>query len=191
MTPMGNELMALTDTLPTRRLDNPDDAGWFWSIVDPTQTEDQDVQQERLAVALRSLNDQQLVDFIALFESVTAKMYSWRLWAAAYVIDGGCSDDGFIDFRSWLIARGRTVADAAVLDPDSLARLAIEPDSASFESFAYVMDEEFERRSGANRNERLGDEEPASPRDPDWDFDFDDTGEMQRRLPQLAAAYLS
>lgn len=29
--------------------------------------------------------------------------YRRDLWAAAYHANGGCSDDGFIDFRIWLI----------------------------------------------------------------------------------------
>lgn len=31
------------------------------------------------------------------------------LWAAAYIANGGCSDDGFDYFRGWLIAQGREV----------------------------------------------------------------------------------
>jgi hypothetical protein len=38
-----------------------------------------------------------------------AESYTNPLWAAAYVINGGCSDDGFDYFRGWLIAQGREV----------------------------------------------------------------------------------
>ena len=37
---------------------------------------------------------------------VHAVLYRWDMWAAAYLIGGGCSDDGFIDFRAGLIAQG-------------------------------------------------------------------------------------
>lgn len=43
------------------------------------------------------------------------------LWAAAFVLMGGCSDDSFMDFRSWLILQGRDAIEAIVRDPDSLA----------------------------------------------------------------------
>ncbi|EKC76209.1 hypothetical protein LEA_04821 [human gut metagenome] len=33
----------------------------------------------------------------------------------------GCSDDGFIDFRAWLIAQGKEVYMNALRDPDTLA----------------------------------------------------------------------
>ena len=46
------------------------------------------------------------------------------LWPAAYVINGGCSDDGFDFFRGRLMLQGRETFRQAVADPDSLADLA-------------------------------------------------------------------
>lgn len=46
---------------------------------------------------------------------------TWDLWAAAFVMNGGCSDDGFLYFRLWLVAQGREVFEEAVRNPDSLA----------------------------------------------------------------------
>jgi hypothetical protein len=48
-------------------------------------------------------------------------LYRYDLWAAAYLIGGGCSDDGFIDFRAGLIAQGRDWYHKAAASPDSLA----------------------------------------------------------------------
>lgn len=48
-------------------------------------------------------------------------LYRWELWAAAYLIGGGRSDDSFIDFRAGLIAQGRDWYDKAAASPDSLA----------------------------------------------------------------------
>ena len=45
------------------------------------------------------------------------------LWGAAYLINGGCSDDGFDHFRGWLMTQGREVFARAVAEPDSLAEL--------------------------------------------------------------------
>jgi hypothetical protein len=38
-----------------------------------------------------------------------------------YLIGGGCSDDGFIDFRAGLIAQGRDWYERAAASPDDLA----------------------------------------------------------------------
>lgn len=45
--------------------------------------------------------------------------------AAASLILGGCSDDGFEYFRGRLIAQGREVFERSVADPDSLADLPV------------------------------------------------------------------
>lgn len=55
------------------------------------------------------------------FRRQLARAYSWRVWGAAYLINGGCSDDCFVYFRAWLIMQGRTVFEATLRDPDSLA----------------------------------------------------------------------
>ena len=47
--------------------------------------------------------------------------YQYGLWNAASIMCNGCSDDGFIDFRGWLIAQGRDIYFGALKDPDSLA----------------------------------------------------------------------
>ena len=55
--------------------------------------------------------------------------------AVHYVINGGCSDDGFDYFRGWLIAQGKSVFMKALENPDSLAKLD-EIDEAECE---YIM----------------------------------------------------
>jgi len=42
------------------------------------------------------------------FRRYLNKAYTWDLWGAAYLINGGCSDDGFEYFRRWLVSRGAT-----------------------------------------------------------------------------------
>ena len=48
-------------------------------------------------------------------------------------MNGGGSDDGFEYFQGWLIAHGRSVFEAALLDPDSLADIVPEDAEADFE----------------------------------------------------------
>lgn len=59
-----------------------------------------------------------------------AGSYRHPLWAAAYLVNGGCSNDGFEYFRGWLIMQGREVYDRVVADPDALADLAAFDDRA-------------------------------------------------------------
>jgi hypothetical protein len=86
----------------------------FWRIVEAANNaSDGDCQwQARLITdALGGLGLDDLVD----------EAYRWDLWGAADLINRGCSDDGFQDFRGWLIAQGQDVYRNALEDPDSLA----------------------------------------------------------------------
>lgn len=121
--------------------------------------------------------------------------YTNPLWVAAYIANGGCSDDGFDYFRGWLIAQGREAFERVVADPDALAELPIVQASA-----ANGVDLEGEDMLGISWNAHIsatGDQlPPSSPTiryrelDPTWNFDFDEHDEMTRRLPRLAALYL-
>src|SRR5687767_14484267 len=50
-----------------------------------------------------------------------SQSYSSSLWGAAFVIMGGCSDDGFEYFRGWLISRGEDVYTQVLENPEYLA----------------------------------------------------------------------
>ena len=67
--------------------------------------------------------------------------------AAGIMKEYGCSDDGFIDFRAWLIAQGREVYFAALADPDSLADVVPYGDCC-FEQLSYVGDYVYEQLTG-------------------------------------------
>lgn len=72
----------------------------------------------------------------------------YGLWDAASIIkEHGCSDDGFQDFRSWLIAQGKEVYLDALKDPDSLADIDPYGDCC-FEGLAYVGDSAYEHLTG-------------------------------------------
>ncbi len=128
--------------------------------------------------------------------SLRARSYLAPLWAAAYLINGGCSDDGFDYFRGWLITQGRAVFEGAVADPDGLAGLAAVRASASdgswldCEDALYIAETAYQAATGEDvPDDVVGDVNPDL--DPAWDFDFDDRAEMEQRLPRLAALCLS
>jgi hypothetical protein len=128
-------------------------------------------------------------------------LYRYDLWAAAYLIGGGCSDDGFIDFRAGLIAQGRDWYHKAAASPDSLADhpavagaghpLADNP--LFYEEVSYAASYAFERVRGDDHAfwDAL---DARGPREllavMGEDFDFDDDQEMRRRLPRLSGCCL-
>ena len=70
-----------------------------------------------------------------------------RKSAAGVMKEYGCSDDGFIDFRAWLIAQGRDTYLSALADPDSLAEV-IPYGDCCFETLSYVGDYAYEQLTG-------------------------------------------
>ncbi|MGW1065682.1 DUF4240 domain-containing protein [Streptomyces aureus] len=172
----------------------------FWQLIEAARNQVLDPDDsEAVAREATSLLASRPVEEIIAAQQVLwdlmAESYTNPLWAAAYVINGGCSDDGFDYFRGWLIAQGRQVFEGVVGDPDALARLPIVQASA-----ADGVDLEGEDTLSIAWNAHItatGGQLPTDAftirypeLDPAWDFDFDDRGEMARRLPGLAALYL-
>src|SRR4051812_35630258 len=74
-----------------------------------------------LVEQLMTLPPDLIVRFDWWFGHKTDALYTNDHWAAAYLINGGASDDGFYYWRCWLVGMGKAVYEAALRDPDSLA----------------------------------------------------------------------
>lgn len=176
----------------------------FWGIVEDARqdvaspVDEADAVAEELVGRLARRPAADILDFKVTQERLFARAYRWDLWAAAYTINGGCSDDGFEYFRGWLMAQGRQVWEAALADPDSLADLVDEQDPPLVESeeMLYVAAAAYEESAGDDddfwaaleRHDARTDPAPSEPAGED--FDFDDEAELRGRLPRLAAAFL-
>ena len=100
-------------------------------------------------VAMGSEQAQAFHDILHVYEGLADR---YGLWDAANIMMEWCSDDGFIDFRAWLIAQGKEVYLSALKDPDTLAD--IEPyGNCCFESLSYVGDDAYRQLTGQNAYE--------------------------------------
>src|SRR5689334_11637866 len=95
----------------------------FWQAIAAgwEEADDDEAFLEAMEEWLESLPLAEVLSFDGHVDALHNASYSWRLWGAAYLINGGCSDDAFEYFRAWLISRGRDVYEAAIDDPNSLA----------------------------------------------------------------------
>jgi hypothetical protein len=128
-----------------------DDLFWKTIASSTARPGEPDEQIASLRTALQQLSVGQVIAFEVSFRSCLDKAYTWDLWGAAYVIHGGCSDDGFEYFRRWLVSRGRDIYEAALADPESLALLSPSPGPEGyweFEEIYYVIGEVFEELGG-------------------------------------------
>jgi len=160
----------------------------FWNIVDRVHADSPSDMKNKcrlLGDELRRLPAQEVLSFGRHFADCFYKAYHWDIWGAAIIINRGCGDDSFMDFRSTLISLGRAPFEAALRDADSLADFDIDPAWAAYEGYQYVMPEAYEEMTG-------GEEPPDEDkhRHPqkvtgvpvvEW--------EMSKRFPRLAAKY--
>lgn len=168
----------------------------FWALIESTRADDADTHAERLTARLAKRDPKEILAFGHLWERLRDDAYTWPLWGAAYLINGGCSDDGFTDFRSWLILQGEATYREALASPDSLANLQIEDDEASCE--CYIAPDAYQTATQAGEHDSFYAALAAAygplksrdvPAGEEWDFDDDE--EMEKRLPDLFANYSS
>ncbi|WP_461026646.1 DUF4240 domain-containing protein [Streptomyces sparsus] len=176
----------------------------FWQLIGSAQasaTTTGEPLDEVLVSVLADRPPQEILAYAARFDEVCDGLYRWDVWAAAYLIGGGCSDDSFTDFRAGLIALGREWYERTAAEPDDLAEhpavleavRAHRDDALFYEDMNYAAGTAFERLTGdrdafyAAQAGHLPTDEGRNPEaDMGEDFDFDDAEEMYRRLPRLA-----
>jgi hypothetical protein len=168
----------------------------FWAVV-ALATADRpgspDEVAKRAAAELATRDPEEIVAWDRHLGKVMVASGSEDLWAAAYLINGGCSDEGFDAFRGWLIAHGREAVARAVKDPDSLAEIPAVRTAAD-SGAVFEADEVLSIAAQAYELATGGPMPPSEtprtrPESADlWDFDNED--EMRRRLPRLSALFL-
>ena len=158
----------------------------FWRIVEKVHRAsngDMDKKCELLDAELRSLALDEVRSFHAHFYECQDRAYSWELWAAAYIIGGGCSDDSFSDFRSTLISMGRQTFERALADPQSLADMDYDAEIAHYEGYQYVPTTVETELGGGQRSARSR-PHPVEPSGKTWDED-----KVAELYPKLAEKY--
>lgn len=166
----------------------------FWTIIADSRSEfnpsrrdgNMDSQVARLRDALSELPAQNVGSFANTFTKLFHDAYRWDLWAAGYIIEAGCGDDGFTDFRYWLISMGRDVYDNAMTDVESLADVAFAPgiEVTRFEEFGYIPHDVLRRRNTSEDDAGIMEfKHPASPAGEEWEDD-----DLPTRFLKLTAA---
>lgn len=160
----------------------------FWDIVDRVHAASPSDMKNKcrlLGDKLRRLPAKEVLSFGRHFADCFYKAYHWDIWGAAIIIDHGCGDDSFMDFRSTLISLGRAPFEAALRDADSLADFDIDPAWATYEGYQYVMPEVYEEMTSGeeppDEDKRRHPQEAAGVPVVEW--------EMSKRFPRLAAKY--
>jgi Protein of unknown function (DUF4240) len=158
----------------------------FWGLVAGSRTaadNDTGRQSELLEERLRRLEPAQIADFERIRHRLDRRAYTWDLWGAAYVIEDGCSDDCFRDFRGYLISLGPRVYEAALRNPDSLASVVQDAETGDWENADDVAPDAYESVAGEDIPTGSSDLS-GRPRGTPWDDD--QVQQLTQRYPRLA-----
>jgi hypothetical protein len=168
------------------------DKATFWKLIDSTRRQaegDLDEHVELLRERLQALEPEDIVQFDKIFRGYWIRAYTWDLWGAAYIIGGGCSDDGFMDFRGWLISKGEKAYENALKDPESLIRVVKEEDDdCQYEGFQYVASQAWENKTG-KRMDNFPDSGLQHPREPLGQPWVEERDDLERRFPKLTRKF--
>jgi hypothetical protein len=165
----------------------------FWNIVDGVNHSaggDMTRKCALLTTALRSLSAAEVESFSIHFDECDDEAFSWNLWAAAYIMGGGCNDDAFANFRATLISMGRKTFEMVAAAPESLVDVEIDPAQAFYEGYQYVAMTIYEEMTGnpPARGGRAGDDtiDEIKPTGRRWRED-----RVRDLYPRLATKYAS
>ena len=163
----------------------------FWQLIEATHQEsggDPEKQADLLVKALVNMPVDAILDYQRIQDGLENRAYRGDLWNAAYLIGEGCGDDGFMDFRAWLIAQGRKVYEDAIQDPETLAELvSVERRfDTQWEGLLYVGGYAYEQKTNTQ------DGIPISQELPSLDETHpltDDDDELKTLYPKLWAKF--
>lgn len=161
----------------------------FWQLIAETRDaagNDTGEQSSLLEERLSKLPPPTIVEFARIRERLDRRAYSWRMWGAAAVIEDGCSDDCFRDFRGYVISLGRRPYENALVDPDSLASVAQDAETGDWENADNVAPDAY---SSATGNDFPLDDSDLSGPPAGASFDVEDAAALAHRYPKLESRF--
>ena len=171
----------------------------FWELIKKAKTKlDVDEQMEWLRSTLAKRSEKDIFRFDQLLNQHFDQSYTSSLWAAAYIVMGGCSDDCFDYFRAWLLYQGKDIYYKAIESPETmisvLQPLEAEGYAPQLEELLAVACEAYEEKTGLDNDYYYDKYDQFDPiwydeQDLDLDWDEDDEDGLQMRFPVLWSRY--
>ena len=122
----------------------------FWEIVATSlKNSNGEIEQEVILInEIAKLSPKEMIGFRLRTDKLLYDTYNSEMWCAGYIMNGGCSDDGFEYFRNWIISTGKKSYYQAKENPDNLISEVSEgKEFYEFESFWYVALEAFKKKT--------------------------------------------
>ena len=157
------------------------DDGKFWDVLQRAGGDADKVEKELLTWPAAEIADWQRT-----YWDKHNALHNWDVWGAAYVISGGCGDDGFHYFKAWAIGKGRECYETALNSPDSLGGFVTDTDLNSGcdnELLNYAADKAHEGVTGGQELPYTS-IEGTDPGGEEWD-----EVSVYERFPNLTARF--
>ena len=155
----------------TRKMDE----ALFWELMAKSraQAESTEDQVAIIGELLATLSAPDIKRFATIYGKFMRKLYHWNVWALAYAARGGCSDDAFMEFRSWLILQGNPeLLDLAIKDPTAAAKQVPRDPELPEGTLLPDIDEAYLARAGTTFDwPMIGLEQPKGREWPEERFD--------------------
>jgi hypothetical protein len=166
----------------------PDDRWWGFIERARKGAEDEEEMTERLGELLeKELTPEEIIQFDTFVNERIRDAFRGDLWGVAYIMNGGCSDDGFDYFCGWLVGKGKAHYYAALANPEDAAK-GVSPDDEPFENedMWYVAARAWESKTDKSTDE-FHQVAPAVERELQGElFDEETIGE---KYPKLARKF--
>lgn len=168
-----------------------DDERW-WGLIDrarqEARAEEPSARAALLIDWLSRLDASEIAAFDRFFLERVNEAYRTELWEIAYIMNGGCSDDGFDYFLGWLVSEGKQRYVAALADPRAAAE-GVDADDGPFECEEMwgVASRAFVAKTGESQETYYRQHAPKVLRS-DIGEPFDEDT-VEERYPEVAARF--
>ena len=90
-----------------------------WEIIAQAQSDSESETILNIEERLVAYTTKAIRDAAKIVQSRLTDAFREEIWALAYLLQDGCSDDAFEDFRNWMVLRGKATFDEILAAPDS------------------------------------------------------------------------
>ncbi len=159
----------------------------FWDLIGHSYSAasgNYSLQQDELRTLLRRLTPINLLRFDNTFRHFHGEAYHWNLWGAVYTIHGGCFEDSFADFRSWLVAQGKEFYFSTLENPESLVLQEPEVIDIDWSGLSDIAKQVYHEKTGKKMQSTF--QENKELKGEEWE-EF--SNDLRDRFPKLWVKY--
>lgn len=163
----------------------------FWNIIEKTNQQcdgDKDYQADLITEILSTRPIDDLFQFDRIINELHSKSYRSDWWGVAYLINGGCSDDGFDYFRLYVISLGRKIFDEALDNPETLSKYLNENNFGEWgaETIHYSASYAYEQKNGGEDFNELANKNDGFQGLPEIVLDWqEEDNSLEMKFPKL------